>query len=305
MTRFLVSGLINLETTLRIAGFPLSYNPVNYPFWGVQSRISGVGYNLCRALTTLGHEVDFLSLIGSDEAARLVRSALQADGLSGEHVLAHAAQTAQSVILYDGEGRRQIHVDLKDIQDQIYPPEIVEGALQNADWALLCNINFSRPMLARAAGAGKPVALDLHTLSDLNDPYNRDFLLAANVLFMSDERLPLPPADWMRAVWQACPAEVVVIGQGAQGALLGLRGARLQMHIPAVFTRPVVNTIGAGDALFSAFMHSYARSGDARSALERAVTFASYKIGVASAAEGFLTAPELEDWYQRVFPCQT
>jgi len=303
MTRFLISGLINVETTLRISGFPLAYNPVNYPFWGVQSRVSGVGYNLCRALLTLGSQVDFLSLIGSDAAAGLVQTALTTDGIPAEHVLAQAAQTAQSVILYDEQGRRQIHVDLKNIQELIYPPEIVETALSQADWALLCNINFSRPMLARAARAGKPIALDLHTLADLHDPYNRDFLLAAQVLFMSDERLPLPPEDWVRAVWAECSAEVVVIGLGAQGALLGLRGPRTLTRIPAVFTRPVVNTIGAGDALFSAFMHSYAQSGDARAALERAVTFASYKIGVASAADGFLSAAELEDWHSRVFPC--
>jgi len=33
-------------------------------------------------------------------------------------------------------------------------------------------------------------------------------------------------------------------------------------RIPAVQTRPVVNTIGAGDALFSAFVHGYLQSGD-------------------------------------------
>ena len=48
--RVLVSGLINLETTLRVNGFPIDYNPVNYPFLGVQSRVSGVGYNLAKAL---------------------------------------------------------------------------------------------------------------------------------------------------------------------------------------------------------------------------------------------------------------
>lgn len=35
MTTFLVSGLINRETTLHIPGFPLQYEPVLYPFFGI------------------------------------------------------------------------------------------------------------------------------------------------------------------------------------------------------------------------------------------------------------------------------
>jgi sugar/nucleoside kinase (ribokinase family) len=55
-----------------------------------------------------------------------------------------------------------------------------------------------------------------------------------------------------------------------------------------------VNTIGAGDALFSAFVHAFQRSGDPYAALEKAVVFASYKIGTAGAADGFLDAAGLD-----------
>jgi len=44
--RILVTGLINIETTLRIEPFPLAYNPVNYPFFAIDSTVSGVGYNI-------------------------------------------------------------------------------------------------------------------------------------------------------------------------------------------------------------------------------------------------------------------
>ena len=54
MSRLLVSGLINIETTLRVDGFPINYTPVRYPFHGVDVTISGVGFNVAKALTTLG-----------------------------------------------------------------------------------------------------------------------------------------------------------------------------------------------------------------------------------------------------------
>jgi ribokinase len=84
------------------------------------------------------------------------------------------------------------------------------------------------------------------------------------------------------------------VGLGSQGALLGLRKEGILTRFPAVKTRPVINTIGAGDALFSAFIHTYLETQDPILAIQKAILFASYKIGSIGAAEGFLTASELE-----------
>jgi len=289
----LVSGLINIETTVRVDGFPIPYFPVRYPFFGVRSTVSGVGVNISAALTTLGDTVRLLSLVGDDAAGRLAREALRDRGIDDRTVLAQAAETAQSAILYDGEGRRQIHVDLKDVQELVYPVDLFDEAAAGCRLAVLCNINFSRPLLALARQRGMTVATDVHAIADLDDPYNADFMAAADILFMSHERLPAPPEEWAAAVQARYGNAIVVIGLGADGALLAVKGEAPQ-HVPAVFTRPVVNTIGAGDALFSAFLHVYTQTGDPHLALRKAVAFASYKIGAAGAAEGFLDAEGLE-----------
>ncbi len=78
MARILVSGLINIETTLRVERFPIEYEPVRYPFFGVRSTVSGVGYNVAKALTVLGDDVRFLSMIGRDAPGEIVRPALRA-----------------------------------------------------------------------------------------------------------------------------------------------------------------------------------------------------------------------------------
>lgn len=195
MARFAVAGLINIETTLRIDEFPLRYSPVRFPFNGVNCTVSGVGYNLSKALVMLGHEVDFMALIGRDLKATMVRAALDYDRIPREYVLAQLEDTPQSVILYDGDGKRAINVDLKDIQEQTYPAGTTEALLAACDVALLCNINFARPFLRRARELGKPLATDVHTISDLDDPYNRDYMAAADILFMSDEKLPCSPRN--------------------------------------------------------------------------------------------------------------
>ena len=81
MSRFFLSGLINLETTLAVDGFPLDYFPVRYPFFGIQTTVSGVGFNLAAALTRLGNQVAFASLIGPDDNGMLVRKELAAMGV--------------------------------------------------------------------------------------------------------------------------------------------------------------------------------------------------------------------------------
>ena len=296
--RLLVSGLINIETTLRVDGFPLPYFPVCYPFFGLHTTVSGVGYNIAKALTVLAHDVRFLSLTGRDAQAQLVAAALQAEGIPGEGVLNALDETPQSVILYDGTGRRQIHVDLKDVQERPYPLDAALAAAEGCALAAVCNINFSRPLLAALKARGVTIATDVHALADLEDPYDRDFMAAADILFMSHERLPAAPAAWARRVVQRYHPQVLVVGLGGDGALLAVPRDGFFGRLPALVTRPVVNTIGAGDALFAAFLHGYDTSHDPYDALRRATLFASYKIGAAGAAEGFLTGAELADLYR-------
>lgn len=294
MGNILISGLINLEVTLCVDAFPIAYVPVRYPFFGVNSTVSGVGYNVVKALTVLGDSVRFLSLIGRDLAGSLVRESLILDGIPGRFIVDQMEQTPHSVVLYDGEGRRQINVDLKDVQEQHYPEQLFDQAAEGCSLAALCNVNFSRPFLHRAQQRGLCIATDVHAISELEDAYNRDFMQHADVLFMSDELLPCSPEEWAGVVLDRYSPEVVVIGLGAQGALLAVRRDRFVGRIPAVHTRDVVNTIGAGDALFSAFIHYYIKSGDPYGAIRRAMVFASYKIGQAGAADGFLDEARLD-----------
>ena len=100
MSRFFVSGLINIETTVAIDGFPLAYFPVRYPFYGLQTCVSGVGFNVAKALTTLGDRVDFAALIGRDANGSLVHQALEECGIAQTLVLNALDATPQSAIFY-------------------------------------------------------------------------------------------------------------------------------------------------------------------------------------------------------------
>ena len=185
--------------------------------------------------------------------------ALERDRISGKNVLDLLDQTAQSVILYDGEGRRQINVDLKDVQETPYPQPALHpgrGGLRPAG-AVQHQLLAAFPR-AGAASRASAWPRDVHAISDLNDPYNADFMRAASILFMSHEWLPVPPGGMgAPGVGPLRPGSAGDLAWATEGALLAVKKDNFIERIPAVRTRPVVNTIGAGDALFSAFLHGY------------------------------------------------
>jgi ribokinase len=165
-----------------------------------------------------------------------------------------STQTAQSIILYDADGKRTVLTDLKDVTDMSYPIDHFASAIRNSNHVVLTNIAYSKPFLPLVQSYQKPIATDLHTLTDLHDAYNAPFLHSANILFMSGELLPATPETWASAVLATYPAEIVVIGLGSQGAQLAVRHSTINTRFPAVTTRAIVQTGGAGDALFAAFL---------------------------------------------------
>lgn len=84
MNKILVSGLINIETTLKVKGFPIDYFPIDYPFFGINSSVSGVGVNITKALSTLNEEVKVVSLIARDDDGERVINTFKKEGWSTE-----------------------------------------------------------------------------------------------------------------------------------------------------------------------------------------------------------------------------
>ena len=99
MKKILVSGLINTETTVKIKEFPIEYFPIDYPFFGVNTRVSGVAYNIAKALSTLGDEVIFTTMTGNDFGSQYIDTTLKEAGVSTEHIKKVLKATPSSAVL--------------------------------------------------------------------------------------------------------------------------------------------------------------------------------------------------------------
>lgn len=292
--KILVSGLLNTETTTAVRGFPIHYYPIDYAFFGVNTAVSGVAFNLAKALKTLGDEVQLASMTGHDFAAAYIRDALQELDISTQYVQPKLRQTPSSVVLYDPDGKRQIYCDLKDIQETAYA--FNASILEGIDLVAACNINFNRPLLHLAKQTGKIIATDVHVLSDIYDEYNREFMEQADILFLSDEAVGDNYRAFMEQLADAYPCRIIVMGRGAKGAAIYLRDTGELIEMPATSAGTVVNTVGAGDALFSAFLHYYTKGLAPLDALQRAQIFATHKITVSGASNGFVSEQTVEEW---------
>ena len=234
-------------------------------------------------------------MTGTDFSAEYVKSKIEEIGISTEHIKCTLKETPNSVVLYDSEGKRQIYCDLKDVQDTDYSFE--KEIYEDCDVVIACNTNFNRELLKKAHQDNKIIATDVHVLSDIMDEYNRDFMKYANILFLSDENIKNDYREFLLKIEEEYKNDIIVLGMGKKGALMYVKQEDNFYELPAVNVREVVNTVGAGDSLFSSFIHYYAKGLSPIECLKRAEIFAANKIGFDGASVGFADEETVEKMY--------
>lgn len=298
--KILVSGLINIETNVAVHNFPVEYSPIEYAFNEVSVDLSGVAYNIIKALNVLGDTVFPISIIGKDIVGTMIKNELKSLGISTENLFEQLEQTCTSTILFDESGRRKVFCDLKNIQDKILSYSLVENKVKEADGIIVCNINFNDELIRKAKESGKTIFTDVHVLSNINDEYNKRFLENADIVFLSDEGISGNHEDFLVSIWEKYKNRAIVLGQGKAGAMILDGKTRSITSVASVKTRPVLNTVGAGDALFSSFVHFYLQEREPLVCLKKAVTFASWKIGESGGAKGFISEKELKNLCNKI-----
>ena len=299
--KILVSGLLNIETSLEIDSFPINYSPIEYPFFGVNSVTSGVGYNIAKALKTLGDDFDLLSIIGNGLNGDMIISQMKKEGIDTSHIFVDKnGETAQSVVLVDKSGRRKIYCDLKDLQDKVpFTQSYID--ITNYSLLILTNINFNRELVKHAHTHDIEVATDVHVLSDLNDSYNIDFMANADILFLSNESILGREEEFIKTIHERYHNKIIVCGLGEKGALMHISDEDRFFHEPAVAPFGVKSTLGAGDALFSSFLHFYLKGYSYEKCLRFAVIFAGIKISSIGGSNGFADEETILNEYKKIY----
>lgn len=293
--RVVVAGVVNVRVARCCGTFPIPFVSSSHEPGGISVRLSGTGWTITRTLQRLGTDVTFATYVGTDDLGGVVAHGLRRAGLYGPTTLPCDAQP-RALVLYDSAGRRAGTTDLRDTPDLRYPVDVLLAAVDAGApvaMAVLTNIGFTRPLIPAMVARGVPIATDLHLVESAGDRYNRDWLRAAHVLACSHERLADTPEGWIRAVWRAFGTEIVLVGCGADGAMLGVRADRRIWHVPTATPRGVHYASGAGDTLLGAFTYHYVTSGDPVAAARAAVLCAGWKVGGTPDEEPGIARPTL------------
>lgn len=301
MSKVFIMGLTNIEVTCPVNQFPIEYSPINFMEFGISQTVSGVGYNLTKAFKTLGDEVNLCTMIGKDGNGTIINDEIKKLGIETDGVIKGLKESFSSIILYDSQGRRRIFCDLKDVQKQVFPYDIAEKKLRQSSIAVLCNTNLSRPYLRLAKQLNIPIVTDVHVIDSADDEYHKEFLEYADILFMSDEKISGAPEDFVRKISEKYNNKIIVVGLGKKGSLLYVRKDNFLGRFPAVTVGTVVNTVGAGDSLLTAFVHFYGKDHNPYEALKKATIFAANKIRFNGGACGFIKEEEVLKQYKQYY----
>lgn len=294
-----VSGLLNFETILSIDQFPVRYFPIDYPFYRVNSTVSGTAYNIAKALKTLGDNVNLSSHLGKDFLGKVCVNEIKREKIDVSNIKLDLDETPNSVVLVDRAGNTEVHYDLKDAQDVKTKFEEEKEKMEEADLLIIMNCEFNRPLLKQAKKLNKKILCDVHIVGSINDEFNADFMKYSDILFLSCKGLSdYNYEDFLLAIYNKFHNEIIVLGEGRDGAMILDSKKRIIYHIDSITLREIVNTVGSRDALLSAFSHYYLKGEDSLVALEKAEVFTSYKLGASGGSEGFLKEKEVEKYYK-------
>ena len=299
MSKILVSAALCIDVSLKIKGFPVKYEPIDINTFGIESVIGGVCANVSKGFKSLGDCVDVISLLSGDDESERIRSFLKKEDIGICYIDDSLKATPHSVIMYDQSGRRLIESDMKDIYEKSIVAEILDTKdIDQYDAVVFGNFSFNYELIKECRKRNKLTVCDVQVLDGIDNEKNKNFMKYTDILFFSDEKVKDNLEDFMRAVASKYNNKIIVVGRGKEGAALYITSEDKVYISEAPDIRPVVNTVGAGDALCTAFVHYYLKGDKPIEALKKAEIFASYKIGESGASVGFPNESIVENYYR-------
>lgn len=296
MGKFLVAGIVQRETIVKVDKIPIEYTGVIGEPNTIFMSTGGDAYNESLALKWLGNSVDFMTMVGQEESMELINPPDCEVKLVTDYVLAWLQHTPTAVVFYDSSRKQQIFEDIKEVRDTAYDEQLFRERAQRAEMLVVSNTNFCRPLMQIGKELRKPIAVNIREYLEGKIEYNREFLKAADILYVSDDHLIEAPYEFVKFLAVKYRPEIILLGQGAAGLILYDKNKNIIAHYNTVKTNEIVNTVGAGNALFSCFLHFYNKTHDSVYAVKNALLFASYKIGFMGTSNGFMTEEEIGHW---------
>ncbi len=301
MGNFIIAGITQIETIIKVDKIPIAYRPFTGRPDTIYTAAGGDAFNCSLALKWLGDEVEFMTVVGEGQNLGMFNPPGREVTLPTENVLPIMKETPMEVLLFDNTRKQQKFEDLKDIREVQYDMARVEPLIRDCDMVVISNANFCRPFIPLAKDNGKQLAVKIHNYKTEKEVYNEDFLKNADILYFSDNSVEIDPQDFVNEMKDRYDPEIIIMGIGEQGVIQYDKKRNINAKHKPVGTKKVENTAGAGNALFACFLHYYLKTGDPSLAIRKGLLFSANKIGYIGTSNGFMTEEQLETWEKLIF----
>ena len=237
---------------------------------GTHTTVGSSGAGKALNFASLGADATLWGLIGDDNEGARVRSYLMERGVELLPVT-DPKGTMRHINLMDDDGSRISIFAQPGSHEFTVDVDQVRPFARVADIVSVTIMNYCRQFLPMLRELGKAVWIDIHDY-DGSNPYHKEFIDAADYLFMSSTSHP----DWRGFCEERIGAgtTAAIATHGSAGAS-GLTATEGWVNVPAVAVNELVDTNGAGDAFFAGFATTWIAGSDLQTALESGAAHAA------------------------------
>jgi len=259
---------------------------------GGQAATAAVG------IARLGWRSRWIGAIGDDDWGRMLRGALQQEGVDVAAAIRPAAATRSAVVLVDGASGRRAIVESRDPAldmgaDEISPETLCSGRIVLVDGTDM-QLSIRAATSARRAGLRTMVDLDRRHPAAMQLLSEIDVVILPEGLVHDLTATGTTGQAVARLAEMLHRASIVAATLGEGGVVGWCRGE--EIHVPA-FTVQVRDTTGAGDAFRAGFAARWLESGDADPDVADLLEYAALVAGLScmglGAQSGLPTAAEV------------
>ncbi len=295
-TDVVVVGNVGIDTNVYAHGNDIDFS-VEANFTENLDYVGQAGGYASRGYARLGARVAFIGYVGDDFQGRFILEEFARDGIDTTAMFVDPAGTGRSINFMYRDGRRKNFYDGKSHMGLQPDLEVCRVALAGARLAHFNIPNWARHLLSIARELGLVIACDIQDTVSIDDPYRRDFIEYADILFCSAANYP-NPTPLIESFLRAHPAQIVIVGMGARGCALGTREG-VQFFEPVDMEMPAIDTNGAGDGLAVGFLTSHVLDGySLEDSIWRGQIAARYTCTIKASSSKLITQEQLDEYFR-------
>ena len=276
---------------------------------GYLSVPGGKGVNAARVLQTLGESVTATGYVAGYQGATLL-AGLKSETISSDFIVLRNGETRRAITILDPtlgtstelieDGPTITEAELRELRLK------VESLAKDSAWVLLCGslplgcpTSIYADLTEIAHHQGAKVALDargdalregLQGKPDLVKPNEHELAELAGISKDDDHGTLQAISSYM-----SNDTQLIVVSQGARGALVGYGGTFYRIQIPQV---NAINPVGSGDSMMAGLVSALHRGQDIVEVLKRGAACGT--ANTLHTMAGKVTMQEIESIYKDI-----